>query len=290
MHSSRRKFLKLCSAVGVAAALTIVISQFKANQSVINQASSQEENVIPQKWVMMIDLDRCDGCNDREVSICLEQCALMHYIPKRFKSSGEPAEPSEPQPWIEIFEKEDNPISGKYTLPRPCMHCESPPCLHVCPTGATFKTKDGIVLIDHRICIGCRMCMAACPYGARSFNWGDPEPWSVPDKIPPTTREDELAFAESIGGYSPEYPIPHQKGTVEKCTFCSHLAEVGGLPACVGGCPSGSLYFGDANQDMVTNGLREIVSLSSLAKERSGFRLNEEFGTKPKVIYLPKKD
>ncbi len=191
---------------------------------------------------------------------------------------------------IELFEKEDNPVTGSYTLPRPCMHCESPPCLHVCPTGATFKTDDGVVLINHDVCIGCRMCMAACPYNARSFNWGEPEPWSPPEKDPPTTRQDEKDFAKQIGGYSPEFPIPHQKGTVEKCDFCAHSAVKGGLPACVGGCPEGALFFGDSNQDLVTNGLRETISFSSAIKERLGYRLHEELGTKPRVFYLSKEE
>ncbi len=98
MPTSRRKFIKLCAVVGAVAATTAVASKILVNPSLGKTGSSREENTVHHKWVMMIDLDRCDGCNDREVSICLEQCAIMHYIPKRFKTSGEPAEPSEPQP------------------------------------------------------------------------------------------------------------------------------------------------------------------------------------------------
>jgi molybdopterin-containing oxidoreductase family iron-sulfur binding subunit len=283
MPSSRRSFLKLCAVVGTAAVTTVIASKFALNRSTGKQNSSSDHDQIPSQWFMMIDLDLCDGCNDQEIPACLEACAIMHYVPKRFKSSGEPKEPSEPQPWIELFEKTDNPLMRLYNLPRPCMHCESAPCLHVCPTGATFKTDEGIILINHEICIGCRMCMAACPYNARSFNWGEPEPWFG-------TRQEEIAFFKGRGDYSPEFPGPHQKGTVEKCDFCVHTAEKGSLPACVGNCPNGALYFGDLNQDLATNGLQETSSISATIQERMGFRLHEELGTQPRVYYLPKKD
>lgn len=159
MPTSRREFLKLCAAVGTAAVATAAVSQLTLSRS--DTKGSSQDKIHPQ-WVMIIDIEKCQGCED--IAHCLTSCALSHYIPKREGSSGKKEDA--PQPWIELFNLEDNPSSGSYNLPRPCMHCESPPCLYVCPTGATFKSEEGLVLIDHRICIGCRMCMAACPYNA----------------------------------------------------------------------------------------------------------------------------
>ncbi|MHA2224934.1 MAG: 4Fe-4S dicluster domain-containing protein [Candidatus Hodarchaeales archaeon] len=290
MPTSRRNFLKLCAVVGAAGVTTAIASQLALNRPSITKGKSEEEDKTPPQWVMLIDVDKCTACNDKEISDCLDSCATMHYIPKNFKAadflagiSGGWRYDDKPQPWIDMFEKEDNPLMGSYILPRPCMHCESPPCLHVCPTGATFKTDEGTVLIDHQVCIGCRMCMGACPYNARSFNWGEPEPWKG-------TREEEKAFFSGRGKYSPEFAGPHQKGTVEKCDFCAHSAREGGLPACVGSCPDGSIYFGDLNQNLVTNGKQETITLSATIRERMGYRLHEDLGTKPRVYYLPKKD
>ena len=99
-------------------------------------------------------------------------------------------------------------------FPQPCYHCDNPPCTKVCPVDATFKRQDGIVLIDNDRCIGCRFCMAACPYGARSFNWGHPQD-------PPEAKNQP---------YSPEQGFPRRVGTVEKCDFCPDMAEQGKLP------------------------------------------------------------
>lgn len=281
MPTSRRQFLKLLGALGAVGGSLVVTSKLGLNQRSSASEQSNQSNEIPPQWVMMIDLELCDGCQDKEITPCLEACAIMHFIPKRFKEPGEPTEPAEPQPWIKLYEKEDNQFAGNYFLPRLCMHCESPPCVWVCPTGATFRNDEGLVLIDHRICIGCRMCIAACPYNARYFNWGEPEPWYG-------TREDEIAFAKQLGAYSPEYPLPHVKGTVEKCDFCPHSAKAGQLPACVGACPEGALFFGNLNHDLVTNGLFQTVTLSENVHERMGYRLHEELGTKPRIFYLPK--
>jgi dimethyl sulfoxide reductase iron-sulfur subunit len=114
------------------------------------------------------------------------------------------------------------------------------------------------------------MCMAACPYQRRFFNWGAPE-------LPP-----EAAFAE----YSPEYPVPAKKGTVIKCMFCAHFLRNGRLPYCVAGCPMKALYMGDLNQDIATNGTDQ-VQLSRFLDERNAHRYKEELGTQPRVWYLP---
>jgi len=202
------------------------------------------------QWAMVIDLARCDGCK-----ACTSACQAIHF-------TGE-------QEWIQVFEETDEG-GGRYFLPRPCMQCENAPCLNVCPVGATYRNENGTILVDHDRCIGCRFCMAACPYGARSFNWDEPE-------NPP---------GASLAHYSPEYPVPHRKGTVEKCMFCAHNSRDGKLPACATACPMKAIWFGDLVRDIATNGL-ETVKLSWLLSERSAFRLKEELGTHPRVWYLP---
>ncbi len=206
-----------------------------------------------QKWVMVIDLAKCDGCRD-----CTKACNKMHYVPPM-------------QEWIKVYEVADNPAAGEYYLPRPCMHCDNPPCVRACPVGATFKRTDGIVVQDNDRCIGCRECIAQCPYSARSFNWGEP----------PHTP-DEMAVH-----YSPESMYPHRKGTIEKCGFCPHMLREGKLPVCASACTMGAVYFGDEFEDAVTNSKGETIQLSRVAKRGAGYRLMEELGTEPRVYYLP---
>jgi molybdopterin-containing oxidoreductase family iron-sulfur binding subunit len=206
-----------------------------------------------QKWVMVIDLAKCDGCRD-----CTRACTKMHFVPPM-------------QEWIKVYEVYDNPAAGLYFLARPCMQCDNPPCVRGCPVGATFKRTDGIVMMDQERCIGCRNCIAQCPYSARFFNWGEP----------PHTAE------ESAQPYSMEYNYPHRKGVVEKCIFCPHLLRQGKLPACAQACKMGAIYFGDELEDAVTNSKGETIQFSKIAQRGAAFRLLEELGTEPRVYYLP---
>jgi Fe-S-cluster-containing dehydrogenase component len=209
-----------------------------------------------RRWVMVIDLAKCDGCKE-----CTKACTAMHFVPPG-------------QEWIKVFENRDNNIAGAYWFPRPCMQCDNSPCAKVCPVGATFKREDGIVLIDQDRCIGCRYCIAACPYGSRSFNWAEP-PHSP---------------AELAQTYSVEWNYPHRRGVVEKCIFCPVNAREGKLPACAANCRMGAIYFGDQVEDAVTNHLGVTVSFSQLIREKGGFRYMEELGTEPRVWYLPPRD
>jgi len=206
-----------------------------------------------RKWVMVIDLAKCDGCG-----ACMSACGKMHFIPPD-------------RQWIKVLRMQDAEETAPYFFPQPCYHCDNPPCTKVCPVDATFKRQDGIVLIDNDRCIGCRFCMAACPYGARSFNWGKPA--DPPD-----------AAAQP---YSPEHGFPRRIGTVEKCDFCPDMAAQGILPACTAGCPMGAIYYGDELEDAVTNSQGETPRLSQMLLDRSGYRHLEELGTKPRVYYLP---
>ncbi len=140
----------------------------------------------------------------------------------------------------------------------------------MCPVGATFSTPEGVVLIDQERCIGCRICMAACPYDRRFFNWADPP-------IPP-----EALLAD----YSADHQVPATKGTVMKCDMCPDLARAGTLPYCVQACPNHAIYYGDLEEDIATNG-RELVSVSRFLSENQAYVLKEHLGTKPRVHYVP---
>ncbi|MBI5652752.1 MAG: 4Fe-4S dicluster domain-containing protein [Chloroflexi bacterium] len=185
----------------------------------------------------------------------------MHFVPPG-------------QEWIKVFKNRDNHVADAYWFPRPCMQCDNSPCAKVCPVGATFKREDGIVLVDQERCIGCRYCIAACPYGSRSFNWVEP----------PHTPQ-ELAAK-----YSVELNYPHRKGVVEKCIFCPTLAREGKLPACAQACTMNAIYFGDQVEDVVTNHAGVSVSFTQLIREKGGFSFMEDLGTEPRVWYLPPRD
>ena len=211
------------------------------------------KGVPGRKWVMVQDLAKCDGCGK-----CTVACSKMHHIPPD-------------RQWIPVLVLRDAQLEAPYFFPRPCFHCDDPPCTKVCPVNATYKTEDGTVLIDNDRCIGCRFCIAACPYGVRCFNWGPPA----------------NSARESKRGYSPEWGYPRKIGTVEKCDFCPDMAAIGQLPACASGCPMGVIYFGDENEDAVTNALGETLRLSKMLRDRAGYRYLEELGTKPRCYYLP---
>lgn len=253
MKTSRRSLLRWT--LGGTAILAATGAGWKARASSFWERSLPWRSVAPgnQRWVMLIDLAKCDGCGE-----CTKACNKMHYVPPM-------------QEWIRVYEVADNPAAGKYYLPRPCMHCDNPPCVRACPVGATFKRTDGIVMQDNDRCIGCRECIAQCPYSARAFNWTEP----------PHTPE------ELSKPYSMDYMYPHRKGTIEKCGFCPHMLAAGKLPVCATACSMGAVYFGDELEDAVTNTKGETLQLSKVAKKGAGFRLMEDLGTEPRVYYLP---
>jgi len=205
-----------------------------------------------KKFVMVIDLSRC-----KNLKKCQEACNHAHDL-----NPGEN--------WIKVDPMQAGEHTAPYWEPTTCMHCDEPPCVKVCPVDATFKREDGIVLIDSDRCIGCRFCMAACPYSTRVFNWSEPE---IPAEI-------------ASQPYSAETSIPQKKGTVGKCDFCADMTRMGELPHCVSACPNGVFAFGDLNEDTVTNGA-ETFRFSDLIKDKAGYRLLEDLGTKPSVYYLP---
>jgi Fe-S-cluster-containing dehydrogenase component len=225
------------------------------------------------RWGMVIDLDKCTACQ-----ACTVACLAENNIP--FAGPDETAL-GRSKHWqdvmTELGEESEPPDFHVRFIPRPCMHCEDPPCVAVCPVGATYVDDEGIVRMDYDRCIGCRYCTTACPYAIRYFNWYAPE---YPDRY-----KDYL---------NPNVPV-RPKGVVEKCSFCIHRleqakreaaaqgreltdADVVLLPACNQACPASARYFGDLDDPEST--------VSRLARNPRAFRLLEDLGTEPKVYYL----
>lgn len=213
--------------------------------------AASREGIPNRKFVMVIDLAKCNNARK-----CVESCQKAHQLDTH-------------EEFMKVQLIRDHEEGAPYWFPKPCFHCDEPPCVTVCPTGATFKRDDGIVLVDNDRCIGCKFCMTSCPYSARSFNWGHKDKFDNTDQP-----------------YSPETSVPATEGTVMKCDFCPDLLRQGELPHCAKACPMGVIYFGDKNEDLVTNGV-ETVRFSQLIKDRGGYRYLEHLGTKPNVYYLP---
>jgi len=212
------------------------------------------KGIPDRKFVMVIDLAKCKNARK-----CVEDCQSAHQL-------------DVDQEFLKILLIKNNEESDPYWFPKPCFHCDEPPCVTVCPTGATFKRTDGIVLIDNTRCIGCKFCVTSCPYSARQFNWSP-----------------KAKFKDKNIAYSPETGVPAAVGTVMKCDFCPDLLRQGKLPHCAKACPMGVIYFGDKNEDIVTNG-EETVRFSELINNRGGYRHLEHLGTRPNVYYLPPVD
>lgn len=214
------------------------------------------EGMPNRKFVMVIDLAKC-----KNALKCQSVCNKHHYI------TGDHA-------WLKVYKMQESEDTAPYWMPTTCMHCDHPACVTVCPVDATFKRRDGLVLIDNERCIGCRFCMAACPYSTRVFNWSEPNQEITMNMNHHTNNSVEYAGMPSI------------KGTVDKCDFCPHTIKENKLPHCVTACPNGVFYFGDKYEDTVTNG-DETLRLSKLLRDKDGYRLMESLGTKPSVYYLP---
>jgi molybdopterin-containing oxidoreductase family iron-sulfur binding subunit len=211
-----------------------------------------------------LDLSRCIGCR-RCVNACVAEnnqsrTPQVHWISVlRFKKGDK---------WIDLensekyYNPKEVPEKGFFYMPVQCQQCENPPCVKACPTQATWKEPDGIIVVDYNWCIGCRYCMAACPYGARRFNWAKPN-------IP----QNELNPDTHYLGNRPRY-----KGVVEKCTFCIQRTRAGKYPACVEVCPVGARKFG--------NLLDPKSEIRYLIENKRVFRLKEDINTEPKFYYF----
>ncbi|MCX6006146.1 MAG: 4Fe-4S dicluster domain-containing protein [Chloroflexi bacterium] len=254
MELDRRKFLQISGlALLVLAAKPIfqVVSKSDLVRAVDGNINSKK------RLAMAIDLKGCagrEGCTD-----CVAACHSVHNVPDIGNRKEEIK-------WIwnssyaQAFGEKENLFVKEALRGSPvlllCNHCENPPCVRVCPTQATFKREDGIVMMDYHRCIGCRYCMAACPFGARSFNFRDPRPY--------------------IKTVDPDYPT-RTKGVVEKCNFCEERLIAGKQPACVEACKNGSIVFGE-----MTPG----TELYKVVSTNYAIRRKVELGTQPQVYYI----
>jgi molybdopterin-containing oxidoreductase family iron-sulfur binding subunit len=235
---------------------------FKYGKKVTAKATPPMDNVV---FGYALDLSRCIGCR-RCVYACVEENNLsrnpeIHWIKvlefEKDNNKWQSLEHSN-----RYYEPKLVPEKGRFYVPVQCQQCKNPPCVKVCPVKATWKEPDGIIVVDYNWCIGCRFCMAACPYGARSFNWGKP---SIPkDKFNP-----EIHYL----GNRPQY-----KGVVGKCTFCIQRSREGRYTACVEACPVGSRKFG--------NLLDPKSEIRYILEHLQVFRLKEELDTNPKFFYF----
>ncbi len=259
MGINRRSFLK-------ATGLTVAgLSNGWAVKAAAGEATEKPEAkaLAGSSWVMVVDVRACleeVGCEK-----CSKACDKAHNVPQIkterhkimwiWKEHFENAFPSRD---YEHFEKS---LLGNDVVVL-CNHCEDPPCVRVCPTQATWKREsDGIVMMDMHRCIGCRFCMAACPYGSRSFNWIDPRP-----------------HIEKVNGkYPSDFPT-RMKGVVEKCNFCAERLAVGQAPSCVEACDKKLLTFGD--MDDPNSEVRKLV------ENNFTIRRKPELGTGPQVFYI----
>jgi Fe-S-cluster-containing dehydrogenase component len=213
-----------------------------------------------------LDISRCIGCR-RCVHACIEEnnqsrdpeIQWIRVLEFERSSALRGINLEEGNPY---YEHEEVPDEGKFYIPISCMQCEDSPCTNVCPTGATWTEPDGIVVVDYDWCIGCRYCMAACPYGARHFNWGEP---NVP-------AEDVNPDMHILGNR------PRKRGVVEKCTFCIQRVRNGEYPACHEACPVGARKFG--------NLLDPDSEIRYLLKHKRTFVLKAELETNPKFFYF----
>jgi len=252
MKSSRRKFIKLAGLTALGWSVCPSLASARSNRYRKIPGALKAD-----RWAMAIDIQKL---SDEVMQKAIEACHRLHNVPDIDSRQNVK------WIWVETFKTlfddqvHAHQMEGKEKLPllTLCNHCDNPPCVRVCPTKATFKRHDGIVLMDFHRCIGCRFCMAGCPYGSRSFNYSDPRRF---------LNNDEL---------SPDYPT-RSKGVVEKCEFCAHLVDQGERPACVEAA-EGVLFFGDLSDpdSEVRRVLRDRYSLVRKAK----------LGTEPQVYYL----
>ena len=212
----------------------------------------------PKRWAMVVDAQKC--LRDRGCTKCLQACHRAHNVPQ-FRERNHQIAWIWKEPFERAFPSQRSAYTAETFKDKPvlvlCNHCDNPPCVRVCPTRATWKRADGLVMMDWHRCIGCRYCVAACPYGSRSFNWVDPRP--------------------RIAELNADFPTRTQ-GVVEKCTFCEERLARGQAPACVEACPDKALVFGN---------LADPASeVRKLLRGRYSIRRKPELGTQPQVFYI----
>jgi Fe-S-cluster-containing dehydrogenase component len=271
MDIKRRQFLKIAglstiAGLGAPAAFNLLL---KGESSPVSFASSGagaevSHDAAPTgiRLGMVVD-QRVFDANQGLAQKCITACHLVHNVPNFGNPKDEikwifgvPYEKAFPT--MSHYHRDEHLHNSRFLVF--CNHCDNPPCVRACPTKATFKRKDGIVAMDYHRCIGCRFCMAACPYGMRSFNWRDPRPFI--DKAT----------------YNKEFPT-RMRGVVEKCNFCVERLVKGLQPACVEACgSSGAMVFGDLNDSH--------SEISKVLKENFTIQRKASLGTLPSVFYI----
>jgi len=240
---ARRNFMgKAAAAAGLAIAPGVMLHEVQARPA--DQAASSKV-----RWGMLIDTTKCDeGCND-----CVTACQTENGWGTGSDNEQKSSDRQKAQ-WIRKVKLTDKQTGHVQSLPLMCQHCETAPCVDVCPTGASMKRVDGIVLVDKHICIGCRYCMMACPYKARSF------------------------IHEDL--HNQKVVAPRGKGTVESCTMCVHRVDKDGTPACVEACTKAdknAMLFGDLNDPN--------SAISIRLKEFGGEQIRADLGLNTGVRY-----
>lgn len=259
MDQTRRKFLKIAGFSFLGFGAKPVLDSFAANEK--PEFSKNPEALVGKRWALVIDAKKCkeDNCTE-----CITACHTAHNVPDIGNPKDEVkwiwnepfhnAFPGQEHGYMEEYIEET--LKGKQ-FPVLCNHCDNPPCVRVCPTKATWKRDDGIVMMDYHRCIGCRFCMAGCPYGSRSLNWRDPRPF--------------------LKEMNKEFPT-RMRGVVEKCNFCAERLAKGLIPACVEACKDKALVFGDLEDP--NSEVRELL------RSHHAIRRKPQLGTNPQVFYL----
>jgi len=261
MENSRRTFLKIAGISALGLSAKPVFNAFAVSEE---HGEKQEAKVIPKKgaltakrWAMVIDTTKFKSAKDLEPII--EACNKIHNIPV-FENKLHEIKWIWEEEFVHAFPDLENEHINDRIKSLPflvlCNQCQDAPCVRACPTKATFKQEDGIVAMDFHRCIGCRFCMAACPYGSRSFNFRDPRPF---------IKETNKKFPTRM------------KGVVEKCNFCSELLAEGKQPACVEA-SGGALVFGDL--DNPESEVRKLL------KSNYTIRRKTALGTGPAIYYI----
>ncbi len=289
MSLDRRRFVKAAglAALGWTVAPPLKLFGSENNTGTLNIRSTPNEEVLNEiyaasesapielppraarppeqasRWAMVIDLHKCREHQD--CTACIQACHTVHNVPN-YPNPKDEIKWIWKEPFSHAFAEDQHPFIREEILHSSalllCNHCDNPPCVRVCPTQATWKReKDGIVMMDWHRCIGCRYCIAACPYGSRSFNY----------------REPKRFFAEIGLKPQPDFPM-RTRGVVEKCTLCEERLARGQWPACVEACPHNAMIFGDL--DNADDPVRQLLAARFTIRRKAGL------GTQPEVYYI----
>lgn len=258
MDNKRRQILKL-AAVSAAVSFTgLPLESFASYAPKLSKYVKAEGEKRAKQWGMVIDTRKFKTKEDFEKII--HACHSIHNVPQDIPNKKQEIKWIWEEEFHYAFPNQENPFLAEEFEKKEvlvlCNHCQHPPCVRVCPTKATFKRDDGIVMMDFHRCIGCRYCMAACPYGSRSFNFRDPKP-----------------FVKHKNDYFPA----RMRGVVEKCLFCYERLEDGKIPACVEA-SEGAIIFGDLMDP--NSEIRKVL------KENYTIRRKPDLGTEPCVFYI----